>query len=95
VGTKDFGELPECLVTYDIEPSGQVVKLTMTESHSWDVPREILKGGEQGWPEIISGLKSLLETGKPLAMDITEGPPPEFIAAVKKAAAENLGLSAR
>src|ERR1041385_5330981 len=36
-GMKDFDELPECLVTYDIAPSGEAVKLTMTESHSWDV----------------------------------------------------------
>ena len=87
-GMKDFGELPQCLVTYDIEPSGEAVKLTMTESHSWDVPRDILKGGESGWPKILSGLKSLLETGKPLAVDTKEGPPPEFMAAVKKAVAE-------
>jgi uncharacterized protein YndB with AHSA1/START domain len=88
VGMKNFGELPECLVTYDIEPSGEAVKLTMTESHSWDVPRDILEGGESGWPKILSGLKSLLETGKPLAVDTKEGPPPEFMAAVKKAVAE-------
>jgi len=88
-GMKDFGELPECLVTYDIEPSsGKAVKLTMTESHSWDVPRDILKGGESGWPKILSGLKSLLETGKSLAVDTKEGPPPEFMAAVKKAVTE-------
>jgi uncharacterized protein YndB with AHSA1/START domain len=92
-GMKDFGELPECLVTYDIEPSGQAVKLTMTESHSWDVPRDFLKGGEQGWPKILSGLKSLLETGKPLAVDTKEGPPPEFVAAVKKAVAEKPWLN--
>ena len=36
----------------------------------------------------MAGLKSLLETGKPLALDAKEGPPPEFIAAVKKAVAE-------
>ena len=92
-GMKDFGELPECLVTYDLEPSGQAVKLTMTESHSWDVPRDILKGGEQGWPKILSGLKSLLETGKPLTLDTKEGPPPEFMAAVKKAVAEKPWLN--
>ena len=46
-GMKDFGELPECLVTYDIEPSGQAVKLTMTESHSWDVPATSSGAGER------------------------------------------------
>ena len=84
---KDFGELPECVITYDIVPSGDAVKLTMSESHSWDVPRDILKGGEMGWPKILSSLKSLLEIGKPLAA-ANEPPPPEFMEAVRKAVAE-------
>jgi uncharacterized protein YndB with AHSA1/START domain len=90
-GIKDFGELPECLVTYDIVPSGDAVKLAMSESHSWDVPRDLLMGGEAGWPKILSSLKSLLETGKPLTA-ANEPPPPEFMEAVKKAAAEKRWL---
>lgn len=86
-GMNEFGELPECLITYDTAPSGEAVKLTMSESHSWDVPRDLLKGGEMGWPKILSSLKSLLETGRPLAA-ANEPPPPEFIEAVKKAVAE-------
>ena len=86
-GMKDFGELPECLVSYEIEPSGEAVKLTMTESHSWDVPPAVLSGGQQGWPKILSSLKSLLETGKPLAA-ANEGPPAGFMEAVQRAAAE-------
>ena len=90
-GMKDFGELPQCLVSYDIAPSGEAVRLTMTESHSWDVPRDILKGGEMGWPKILCGLKSLLETGRPL-VTANEGPAPEFMAAVKQAVAERTWL---
>jgi uncharacterized protein YndB with AHSA1/START domain len=82
-----FGELPECLVSYDIEPAGEAVRVTMTESHSWDVPPAILAGGRAGWPRILSSLKSVLETGKPLSLD-RSGPPPEMIEAVKKAVAE-------
>ena len=82
---KEFGELPECLVTYDIEPSGDSVKVTMTESHSWDVPEEILSGGRMGWPKIMSSLKSVLETGQ-AAVHKSEGPPPEMMAAVQRAA---------
>ncbi len=41
---------------------------TMTESHSWEVPDTILSGGRMGWPAILSALKSLLETGKALAI---------------------------
>jgi uncharacterized protein YndB with AHSA1/START domain len=86
-GMGDFGTLPDCLVTYDVEPSGDTVKLTLTESHSWDVPPAILAGGQTGWPKIISGLKSLLETGKPLPMAV-EGPPPGMVEAVQRAATE-------
>jgi uncharacterized protein YndB with AHSA1/START domain len=87
-GMKDFGELPECLVSYDIEPSGDAVKLTMMESHSWDVPAEILAGGQAGWPKILSSLKSVLETGKAISMETKGGPPPGFIEAVKQAVAD-------
>lgn len=86
-GMKGYGELPECLVSYEIEPSGEAVRLTMTESHSWDVPDAILKGGQSGWPKIMSSLKSVLETGKPVVMKV-EGPPAEMVEAVQKALIE-------
>ncbi len=86
-GMKGYGDLPECLVGYEIEPSGEAVKLTMTESHSWDVSAAILKGGQTGWPKILSSLKSVLETGKPVAMKM-EGPPQEMMEAVQKALGE-------
>ena len=63
-----FSKLPECLVTYEIVQAGGSVRLTMTESHSWDVPEAILSGGRMGWPAILCSLKSLLETGKPLSI---------------------------
>ncbi len=91
-GMKEFGELPESLVTYDIEPAGGAVRLTMTESHSWDVPEAILAGGRSGWPAILSSLKSVLETGKPLSVKM--GPPPEMIEAVKRAVATKPWLKA-
>jgi uncharacterized protein YndB with AHSA1/START domain len=76
-----FAELPECLVTYAIEPAGDSVKLTMTESHSWDVPEAILSGSRAGWPAILSSFKSLLETGKPLSVKLE--PPSEMLAALR------------
>jgi len=85
-GMKDFGELPECLVSYDIVLAGEAVQLTMMESHSRDVPEAILKGGQSGWPKILSSLKSVLETGKPLS--IAGGMPEGFVEAVKKAVVE-------
>jgi uncharacterized protein YndB with AHSA1/START domain len=80
-GMPGFADLPACLVTYDIEQAGDAVKLTMTEAHSWDIPEAILSGGREGWPAILSSLKSLLETGKSLV--IIMEPPKELIEAVK------------
>src|SRR4029078_10015363 len=85
-GMKEFAELPECMVTYDIDPAGDAVRLTMTESHSWDVPEAILAGGRMGWPAILSNLKSLLETGA--APAIAMAPPQGFMEAVKRALIE-------
>jgi uncharacterized protein YndB with AHSA1/START domain len=85
-GMQDFSELPECLVSYDIVQAGGSVQLTMMESHAWDVPEGVLKGGQSGWPKILSSLKSLLETGRPLSIET--GMPEGFLDAVKKAIAE-------
>ena len=84
-GMEGFDELPKCLVTYDIEPSGDAVRLTMTEAHSWDVPEAILAGGRQGWPAILSSLKSVLEIGKPLSLKME--PPQDFLDGVKQVVA--------
>lgn len=79
---EDFRKLPECLVSYEIDQAGGAVRLTMTEFHSWDVPDAILSGGRTGWPAILSSLKSLLETGEPLAIAMT--PPTAMIEAIKR-----------
>jgi len=39
-------------------------------------------GGRTGWPAILSSLKSLLETGKPLAIKME--PPKDMIEAIRK-----------
>jgi uncharacterized protein YndB with AHSA1/START domain len=79
---QEFRKLPECLVTYEIAPTGDAVRLTLTESHSWDVPEAILSGGRAGWPAVLSSLKSLLETGKPLSVAME--PPREMIEAIRR-----------
>ena len=66
----ELREFPPCLVSYDIEPVGESVKLTMMESYSWDPPEALLSGGRSGWPAILSSLKSVLETGKPLVIQL-------------------------
>jgi uncharacterized protein YndB with AHSA1/START domain len=74
-------KLGPTLVTYDIEPAGEAVRLTMTESHDRPLDDDILSGGRQGWPAILSSLKSLLETGAPLVVKMA--PPERMLAALK------------
>ena len=74
-------KLGSTLVTYEIEPVGEVVKLTLIQSHDRPLNDDILSGGRQGWPAILSGLKSVLETGH--APVIKMGAPPEMLAALK------------
>ena len=77
----EFAKLPECHVIYEIAPAGDAVRLTMTESHSWNIPEAILSGGRMGWPAVLSGLKSLLETGKVPVIKME--PPKEMIEAIR------------
>ena len=79
---EDMRDLPECLVSYDIAQAGDAVRLTMTEAHQWEVPDDLLSGGRAGWPAILSSLKSLLETGKPLSIRME--PPKEMMAALQR-----------
>jgi uncharacterized protein YndB with AHSA1/START domain len=75
-------KLGPTLVTYEIEPAGDAVRLTMLQSHDRDISDDILSGGRTGWPAILSSLKSVLETGKPLAVKM--GPPARMLAALKE-----------
>jgi DNA-binding transcriptional ArsR family regulator/uncharacterized protein YndB with AHSA1/START domain len=49
-------------VTFDIEPVGEMVKLTVIHD-DFDQGSAVLSGISQGWPRILSDLKTLLETG--------------------------------
>jgi uncharacterized protein YndB with AHSA1/START domain len=71
---EELRDLPECIVTYTIEPLGDVVRLTMEEAHPTPIPEELLEGGRQGWPMILSALKTLLETGRPLKLAVPQPP---------------------
>lgn len=63
-------KLEPAIVTYEIEPTGDVVKLTMTQHNVSPVPRKFVDAGLQGWSLILSSLKSLLETGKPIVVEM-------------------------
>jgi DNA-binding transcriptional ArsR family regulator/uncharacterized protein YndB with AHSA1/START domain len=49
-------------VTFDIEPVGEMVKLTVVHD-GFDQGSAVLPGISGGWPRILSDLKTLLETG--------------------------------
>ena len=50
-------------LTYELEPVGDSVKLTVT--HHMDKPgSKFIEAVSTGWPHILASLKSLLETGE-------------------------------
>jgi hypothetical protein len=75
-------KLGPTLVTYEIEQAGDAVKLTLLQSHDRPISDDILSGGRQGWPAILSSLKSVLETGNPLAIQMA--PPQRMLDALKE-----------
>jgi uncharacterized protein YndB with AHSA1/START domain len=70
----EMASLPETRVTWEIEPVGEVCRLTVSEFHGGPIPEQYLEGGRRGWPMILAGLKTLLETGKPLELPTPKAP---------------------
>ena len=61
----ELAEEGDSRMTYLLEPEGSNVKLTVT--HEMDRPKsKLIAAVSNGWPEILSSLKSLLETGTAL-----------------------------
>lgn len=56
-------------VTFVLEPAGASVKLTVTHE-DFDEGSKTLPSISGGWPLVLSSLKSILETGKPLDFDM-------------------------
>ncbi|HEY2381790.1 MAG TPA: SRPBCC family protein [Terriglobia bacterium] len=61
-------------VTYELTPMGSMVRLRLI--HEDLLPDDLEKnpntfqGVNNGWPAVLSGLKSLLETGQPIAFSV-------------------------
>ena len=63
--TDEANEKKHSRVTFDIEPVRDVVRLTVTHDRlepGSDMEKSIM----EGWPKVLSSLKSLLETGRAL-----------------------------
>ena len=58
----------DSLCTMELEPHGLAVKLTITHAMDRD-PSQLIAAVSDGWPKIISNLKSLLENGSIALLD--------------------------
>lgn len=84
---KELRELPENLVTFQIDAPGEgIARLTVTESHLDIIEDKMLEGGRRGWPVILSSLKSLLETGRALPQFNMMADSPKAFEEMRKAA---------
>ena len=52
-------------VTFEIEPVADMVRLTVTHDEL-EAGSEMQRKISEGWPRVLSSLKTLLETGRPL-----------------------------
>lgn len=55
---------PRSTVTFEIEEAGDAVKLTVVHD-GFEPGSRVLADVSQGWPALLSNLKTLLETGEP------------------------------
>jgi hypothetical protein len=60
---------PETIVDYELWPEGENTYLKLTH-HGLEDNSYAAKALPKGWINIISGMKTLLETGKPLTIDL-------------------------
>jgi DNA-binding transcriptional ArsR family regulator/uncharacterized protein YndB with AHSA1/START domain len=69
---------PRSKVTFEIEPLGQMVKLTVVHD-DLEPGSTVLELVSGGWPRAISNLKTFLETGEPLPADRTQAAVPSSL----------------
>ena len=65
---------PPSRITYEIEPMGATCKLTMIHD-GFETETATYREVAGGWSHILSGLKTLLETGEPLRIGEPEAEP--------------------
>lgn len=58
----------ESLCTMELEPAGAAVRFSLTHTIGHE-PSKLIAAVSDGWPKIISNLKSLLETGSTILQD--------------------------
>lgn len=63
----DLDGEPPTRLNMELEPVGPEVRLTLTHA-GFEPGSRLLDSVREGWPALLSCLKSLLETGEPLAI---------------------------
>ncbi len=62
-------------VTYELTPMGALVKLRLIHENllpeDFEKDPNTFQGINNGWPAVISSLKSLLETGEPIRFSVS------------------------
>lgn len=66
-----YSDDPPSRVTYEVEQFGPTCLLRLTHEHLAG-ETSTTKGTQRGWQMILSGLKTLLETGEPLKIEAPE-----------------------
>ncbi len=65
---------PRSKVTFEIEPAGDAVRLTVVHD-DFEPGSKIAESVSGGWPQVIAKLKTLLETGEPLRIEMAAAQP--------------------
>jgi uncharacterized protein YndB with AHSA1/START domain len=71
---KEYADDGASQVTFDIEPYGEIVRLTVTHENLTDEAERATAAA--GWAAVMSNLKSLIETGHVLPQAPWEMPVP-------------------
>ncbi|MDZ4859981.1 MAG: SRPBCC family protein [Candidatus Hydrogenedentes bacterium] len=69
-------------VTFELEPLGEATKLTITHD-GFEPGSLVLESTSEGWPMLLSDLKSVLETGSPATPAPKPGDPDPYEAAIE------------
>ncbi|HEX8628493.1 MAG TPA: SRPBCC family protein [Catenuloplanes sp.] len=65
---------PRSRVTFEIEPFGELVRLTIVHG-GFEPGSTVVQMVSDGWPHVLSDLKTLLETGETRPADPDDPPP--------------------
>jgi len=64
----DLAAEPRSKVTFEIEPAGDAVKLTVVHD-GFEPGSKVAESVGSGWPVVMAKLKTMLETGEPLRIE--------------------------